>query len=314
MSWSGCPFAGCRGEGTGCRKAFGFGYGVEVEGGLRAGLGLRLAGGLLGFWLRFACFGLRLVVVLGGCVLTAVVLLTMLSAGGCCRFGLVFFLALAFEFGNASLVACGEVGGRFFDFVFGEPAGSGEIGGAGGTGFASLLALLLIDVFGNGPLGLEGTVGAAVFLLGGEFVAVQADGFFDLLGEGELVPEEPALVGEAVAHGGVGDGEEAGGGAGAVGLDGAVEEALHDLRGDERDGGVVFKEGDAVVSFDAGEGGLAVLFVGMAVMIAGEGTAAALVAAGSDVAALAGRLQGVLGLGYGCGFSGRGCGGGLVGV
>ena len=215
--------------------------------------------------------------------------------------GGLFFL----EFANAGVVAfahCFGVGFLLLQLCFGEPAGGRIVGVAGGFGLAEALALLLIAVFGEGPLGLVDLVGAFVLAVGSQFVAILADGFGDLLGEGLAGVVEPALAGEVEAGGGEGDAAAIEGGGGDAGFDGAFEEALHDLRDGEHDGGGVFEEGDAVVAADAGEGGFAVEFVTVTVVIAFKCVGAALLAGGFDVAALARAVEGVLGVGGGGGL------------
>jgi len=206
------------------------------------------------------------------------------------------------EFELACAVALGEVLGIFGDFVIGEPAGCGKVGGAGGFGLAHFLALLLVKVFGEGPLGFEDAGGAAILMLGGEGFGVFAfGGFGDLAGDGLFVFGEPALADEVEADEAGGDGAAIADGAGRVVVEVAIEEALHGLGEGELDGGGVFEEGDAVVAFDSGEGGAAVVFVGVTVVVAGHGLGTTLLAAGFDVAALALLAHGVGGLGFGSG-------------
>jgi hypothetical protein len=170
-------------------------------------------------------------------------------------------------------------------FLFGHPSACGHVGGRGWFGAAGLGAFLLVQVFAEGPVGLEFACGAAVFLGGGEAAAVELGGFADGLFGLLFGCGEPAFALEAEAEeigGGIGSAEE---GAGTAFGHVAVEEALHALGNDEQDGGLVFEEGYGVVSFDAGELGFAKPAVAPAVMIAGHGDAAALLAAGFNEAA-----------------------------
>jgi hypothetical protein len=85
-----------------------------------------------------------------------------------------------------------------------------------------------------------------------------------------------------------GEGGDLGGpdsGAGAGGVELVGEEAVGDLGHEELDGGSVLEEGDGEVA-GIGEGGKAVVVVGVAEMEAVEGDAAAAAAVGADGAAL----------------------------
>jgi hypothetical protein len=203
---------------------------------------------------------------------------------GLCAAVLLFdfsLLLLLAEVVDAGFVAVAEVVGVLFDLVFGEPAGGGEVGGAGGLGLAEALALLFITVFGHGPLGLEGSGGAFVL-----FAGADGDAF------GVAVHFHDGLLGGC---GGEARGarEEAGGdlaavegGAGVGGLELAGEQAFHDLGGDELDGGVVLEEGDAETP-GIGEGGVTVVGVLDAEVLAAEGVAVALDAVGAEGTAAA---------------------------
>jgi hypothetical protein len=204
-------------------------------------------------------------------------------------------------------VACGEVGGILFHFLFGKPAGGGEVGGAGGFGHAEPLALLFVGVFGDRPLGLEGAGGAAVFLNGAEKFAIGAGGDF---GDGFL--DAGVLVGGLGADGdGAGQGVSGnlaaiGDGAGFGGVEGAGKEAVDDLGEDELDGGGVVEEGHGDFGALFRADGIAVVLMGMAVVLAEEGGGVALETIDAERAAAAGGF-GQVGI-FGCGRAGAGFG------
>jgi hypothetical protein len=116
-----------------------------------------------------------------------------------------------------------------------------------------------------------------------------------------------------------GEGGDLGGpdsGAGAGGVELVGEQAVGDLGHEELDGSRVFEEGDGEVA-GIGEGGKAVVVVGVAEVEAVEGDAAAAAAVGADGAALGFglvtgcRLRG--GFGFGGGVAGGSWGGGRGG-
>jgi len=226
--------------------------------------------------------------------------------GGGCLLGfarVVRFVELEF----VGVGALDPLFGVFFHFFFGEPAGSRVVGGAGGFGLTEFLTLLLVEVFGEGPLGLEGSGGALVFFDGGEVFAIGGgddigDGFLEVCGGcGFCIRGGGAREGEG---GDLADvGESAGGGI----VEGAREDAVGELGEDELDGGVVLKEGHNDFGALPGALGVAIVAVGVAeVAVVAEGPGVALGAVGAEGAAAAFGFGG----GGGGGFGGGECGGG----
>ena len=195
--------------------------------------------------------------------------------------------------------------GGLFHFLFGEPAGCGEVGGAGGSDLAEFIALLLIHEFGEGPLRLEGAGGAAVLLARTDEVAgvvevELGDGFGD--GRGHVT----GFLALGTLNVGVGDLTAVDGFAGDGTGDLAVEEAAEDFGEHELDGGVVLKEGngDAV---SRGKGDLVAIEVLDAEICALDGALAAGDAPDGEGAAGAdGVGVGLLGVEFlfRCGFCG----------
>jgi hypothetical protein len=198
---------------------------------------------------------------------------------------------LFFELADAGVVAfahCFGVGFLLLHFFFGEPAGGRIVGVAGGFGLAEALALLLIAVFGEGPLGFMGAGRALVFFIGADGFAVGAgedfdDGFGDaggLLGGGGADGEGAGQrLGDDLA--GVGDGT------GGTVIDLAGQEALGDLGEEELDGGVVLEKGEDDFLTFWGELGVAVELVLVAVDAANEGVLVALMTVDAEGAAAA---------------------------
>jgi hypothetical protein len=92
-------------------------------------------------------------------------------------------------FGIAALLLLGEatqslVGAyfpvlrRFLVLLLRHPAAGRHVLGAGGFGNAKQLALPLIQIFAEGPGGLEGAVGAGIFFVRAEGESVGMDGDF----------------------------------------------------------------------------------------------------------------------------------------
>jgi len=221
--------------------------------------------------------------------------------GGGCLLGfarVVRFVELEFM----GVGALDPLFGVFFHFFFGEPAGSRVVGGAGGFGLTEFFTLLLIDVFREGPLGLEGSGGALVFFDGAEVFAVGGgddfgDGFLDGCGGGFGVRGEGARGGEG---GDLADvSESAGGGV----VEFAGEDAVGELGEDELDGGAVLKEGHDDFGAFLGALGMAMVLVGVAEVARAEGVGVALDAVDFEGAAAAFGF----GLGREVGFGGRGC-------
>jgi hypothetical protein len=231
-------------------------------------------------------------------------LLFLFVAGfGACGF---YFFGFREHSIKATVLAHGPLAGIFFHLGFGEPAAVGEVGGGFRERRAVADAVLLEHIFGGGPLGLEGVVGAAVGFARADPVAffvhgVVVDGFLGGCG----------LVGFFHA-GQTGQGEDGdfGGGECETAVDGVelvIERAGHDFGTHEPDGGVVLKEGhDDVAGF--GEFAGTALEVGDAVVEALHGGLAALDAVDFEGAAAAwcGHV-GVVGiegcfwfLGFGC--------------
>jgi hypothetical protein len=199
-------------------------------------------------------------------------------------FGVVF-VGLA----NPRAIALGEVVGILFDFLFGEPAGGGEVGGAGGNGLAELDALLLIHIFGDRPLGLEGAGGTAVFLDGTEGLAVGAgEDFSDGFRDAGVLLRGGWTDGNRAGQGVSGDLATVRKSAGLGGVERAGEKALGDLGDDELDGGVVIEEGhdDFGALFRALRP--AVVLMGVAEVVAAEGDGVALDSVDAEGAAAAG--------------------------
>ena len=220
------------------------------------------------------------------------------GAGGFYFFGL-------FEDGvEAAVLALGPLARVFFHLGFGEPAAFGEVGGGFGQGRAVFLTALLEEIFGGGPLGLEGVVGAAPGFAGADPVA--------FLVHGEVVDgllDGRGLVGFFHA-GRAGESEDGdfGGGEGEAAVDGVelvIEGAGHDFGAHELDGGVVFEEGDDDAA-GFGEGAGAAFEVLTAVVETLHGGLAALDAVDLEGAAAAGRghvrVVGVKGLFWFLGF------------
>jgi len=219
--------------------------------------------------------------------------------------GGVVFLGQA----NLFLIAGGEVVGVFVDFLFGEPAGGGEVGGTGGFGNAKTLAALLVQIFGNGPLWLEGAGGAEVLLDGAEGLAVGAgddfgDGFLDA---GVLLGGFGA-DGDGARQGLGGNLTVIGEGAGFGGIEGAGEDTVGDLGEEELDGGMVLEEREDDLRAFFGALGMAVIFMGEAEDAAVEGSGVALEAVDTEGAAAAFFFGLGRDLGWNLGPGGVGCG------
>ena len=206
---------------------------------------------------------------------------------------------------EAAVLAHGPLARVLFHFFFGEPAAVGEVGGGFGERCAVAFAVLLIHIFGGGPLGLEGVVGAAVGFARADPVAFLVheeveDGFLD--GRGFVGGFGARGFGQAEA----GDLEDAGGGAGDGGIEFAVQEGRQDFGAHEGDGGVVLEQGDDDAA-GPGEFAGAAFEVGDAVVVAFHGGLAALDAVDLEGAAAAWSgpvgIVGVEGLGFlGFGF------------
>jgi hypothetical protein len=207
---------------------------------------------------------------------------------------------------DSLVIAFGKVVGIFGDFLFSEPAGGGEVGGAGRLRHAETLALLLVHVFGDRPLRCEGAGGAAIFLNGAEELAVGTGKHF---GDGFL--DDCVLLGGSWADGD-GAGERAGcdlatigEGAGLGWIEGAGEDALGDLGEDELDGGVIVEEGHDDFGALLRALGAAVVLVGVAEFLAIDGGGVALEPIDAERAAAAGWfgcwswIGGLAGSGFG---------------
>jgi hypothetical protein len=212
-------------------------------------------------------------------------LLFLFVAGfGACGF---YFFGFREHSIKATVLAHGPLAGIFFHLGFGEPAAVGEVGGGFRERRAVADAVLLEHIFGGGPLGLEGVVGAAVGFARADPVAffvhgVVVDGF--LGGCGLVGFFHAGRFGKAEA----GDLEGTGGGACDLGIDFAVEEGRHDFGAHEGDSGVILEERhDDVAGF--GEFAGAALEVGDAVVEAFHGGLVALEAVDFEGAAAADR-------------------------
>ncbi|HEX4038674.1 MAG TPA: hypothetical protein VHX37_11500 [Acidobacteriaceae bacterium] len=191
---------------------------------------------------------------------------------------------------------------RLAALVFAHPAIGRHVVGAGGHGDAELLAAQLVEMFGEGPVGLEGSVGSDVGLIGSEGAAVGSgsDAGGGLLGGGIFL----AGFGAGGAGEGMGgDLAHVGDGAGGGGLHVAGEDAVGGLGEDELDGGEIFEEGDGDFAAFLGAEGEAVVFVSEAEVVAVEGGGVALEAGDGEGAAAAAVV----------GFGSGGVGGRLVG-
>lgn len=182
-----------------------------------------------------------------------------------------------------------EIAMLFLDFVFGEPAGGGQVLGAvdGERRLMEVLVVVGEEELVEGPVRastggrLPGPVGAEGLAVGsGEDLGHGCGGGsglvdgFDALGEGarERLRGDMAVVGESAGFGG---GE------------GSGKNAVGDLGEDELDGGVVFEEGkhDFGALFRAL--GMAVVEVGVAMVRSDEGPGIALDSVDGERAALA---------------------------
>jgi hypothetical protein len=136
---------------------------------------------------------------------------------------------------EATILAHGPLAGIFFHLGFGEPAAFGEVGGGFGQGRAVADAIPFEHIFGGGPLGLEGVVGAAVGLAGADPVALFVDKEVEdgFLGGSGLV---------GFFHAGrtrESEGGDFGGGEGEASVDGVelvIESGRHNFGAHELDG------------------------------------------------------------------------------
>jgi len=153
---------------------------------------------------------------------------------------------------------------------------------------------------------LEGIVGAAIFLVGGEHYEIDELDVGDGLGGGGVAALcVETLLHETGAKGGVGNAGAIESGAGGDRVESFVEEALQGAGDGELDGGRVVEEGEGVFG-DLARERVTVFEVVEAVVLAVHGNGFALVAGGADVPAAA---FAVAGGGFGLGESeGRGCG------
>jgi hypothetical protein len=175
----------------------------------------------------------------------------------------------------------------FLDFVFGEPAGGGQIFRAGDDGQVELFAVAVEEVFVEGPDGLGGIGGAPGLVGAEEFAVGSGDDFADGLLEGNWL-----IQGFGARGGGAGESEgsdlaDEGEGAGVAVVNEAGEDAMGGLGEDELDGGVVLEEGHD--NFEAAHGalGVAIVQVSVAEVVAAEGGGVALLPVDFEGAAAA---------------------------
>ena len=197
------------------------------------------------------------------------------EGGGCllCFASLVNFVELGF----VGVGALDPVLRVFFHFLFGEPAGGRVVGGAGGLSLAEFFAMPVVEEFGEGPLGREGSGGALVFFDGAEVLAVGGgDDFGDRFLDGGR-----GGVGFGASGGGAREGEgsdlaDVGESAGGGVVELAGEDAVGELGEDELDGGVVLEKrhNDFGALFWAL--GMAMVLVGVAEVARAEGVGVAL--------------------------------------
>ena len=143
-------------------------------------------------------------------------------------------------------------------------------------------------MFGEGPLGLEDIVGAAVFLDGAEGLTVGAgEDFGDGFLNGRGGEGGPGADGGGAGQGKGGDLAGVGEGARGGEIHLAGEDAVGDLGEEELDGGVVLKERDGDFGAFLRALGMAEVFVGEAMVVAAEGGGVALEAVDAESAAAA---------------------------